>query len=133
MRYKATFALGLGVGYLLGSKAGRARYEELMSKYREFVGKPEVRDTAQRVQSELIDLAGTAKEKVAAKVARKHGDDADTSTWGGTGTSGSTDSDLSAAGMGAGTGGSFGTSDGDGLTGGTTGRTTGPTSGMPTV
>ena len=29
MRYRITFATGLAIGYVLGARAGRARYEQL--------------------------------------------------------------------------------------------------------
>ncbi len=68
MRYKATFVAGFGLGYLLGGKAGRARYEQIMKSIRGFLGTPVVQETASAIQHEAIDLVHTAKDKVSRKV-----------------------------------------------------------------
>jgi hypothetical protein len=64
MRYKATFVTGFAAGYLLGAKAGRARYEQLMKQWRSFLGRPEVHDAAETAKHEATDLLGTAKRVV---------------------------------------------------------------------
>ena len=64
MRYKATFLTGFAAGYVLGSKAGRARYEQIVKQWRSFIGKPEVRQAAETVKHETGDLLGTAKRVV---------------------------------------------------------------------
>lgn len=60
MRYKATFATGFAAGYVLGAKAGRARYEQIMRGLRSLAGRPEV-----------TDLLGTAKRAVTDRFAGK--------------------------------------------------------------
>jgi hypothetical protein len=64
MRYKATFVTGFAAGYVLGAKAGRARYEQIMASWRSLMGKPEVQHAAEAVKHETSDLLGTAKRVV---------------------------------------------------------------------
>jgi hypothetical protein len=64
MRYKATFVTGFAAGYVLGAKAGRARYEQIMKQWRAFAGKPEVHQAADTARHEASDLLGTAKRVV---------------------------------------------------------------------
>ena len=64
MRYKATFVTGFAAGYVLGSKAGRARYEQIMKQFRALMGKPEVQQTVETAKHEAGDLLGTAKRVV---------------------------------------------------------------------
>jgi hypothetical protein len=63
---KITFLLGAGVGFVLGSKAGSAPYQQLESKVRQVSRRPEVREAVDQ-------LAGTAKDQAAA-VTEKVGD-----------------------------------------------------------
>ncbi len=64
-----------GVGYVLGTKAGRERYEQMRSAYGKVKNDPRVqekthqaadlaRDKAPMVKEKLSDAAGTAGEKV---------------------------------------------------------------------
>jgi len=64
MRYKATFVTGFAAGYVLGAKAGRHRYEQIMTRWRSFLGKPEVRQATETARHEASDLLGTAKRVV---------------------------------------------------------------------
>lgn len=61
---KVTFLTGFAAGYLLGAKAGRARYEAIMTSWRTMIGKPEVQQAAETVKQETSDLLGTAKRVV---------------------------------------------------------------------
>ncbi|MGB9378800.1 MAG: hypothetical protein WCB04_14950 [Mycobacteriales bacterium] len=61
---KLTFALGFGAGYLFGTKAGRARYEQILRSVREVRDNPAVQETAGVVQAQAADLLSTAKDKV---------------------------------------------------------------------
>jgi len=65
---KFTLAVGFGVGYLLGTKAGRARYEQIMRSLRGLKSNPAVQETAGVVQAQAVDLLSTAKEKVGDKL-----------------------------------------------------------------
>jgi hypothetical protein len=42
MGFKSGLLVGFGVGYVLGTKAGRERYEELKASWDQFVGNPSV-------------------------------------------------------------------------------------------
>jgi hypothetical protein len=42
MGFKSGMLVGFGVGYVLGSKAGRERYEELRAAWDQFMGNPSV-------------------------------------------------------------------------------------------
>ncbi|MDQ1713266.1 MAG: hypothetical protein QOE45_2716 [Frankiaceae bacterium] len=64
MRYKATFVTGFAAGYVLGSKAGRARYEQIVKQWRALMGRPEVHEAAETAKHEASDLLGTAKRVV---------------------------------------------------------------------
>ena len=64
MRYKATFLTGFAAGYVLGAKAGRRRYEQIVSQWRSFMGKPEVKQATETARHEASDLLGTAKRVV---------------------------------------------------------------------
>jgi hypothetical protein len=64
MRYKATFVTGFAAGYVLGAKAGRRRYEQIVTQWRSLVGKPEVKQAAETARHEASDLLGTAKRVV---------------------------------------------------------------------
>ena len=64
MRYKATFVTGFATGYVLGSKAGRKRYEQIVAQWRSFMGKTEVKQVTETAMQEAGDLLGTAKRVV---------------------------------------------------------------------
>ncbi|MGW5875721.1 hypothetical protein ACWFMI_04070 [Nocardiopsis terrae] len=46
MRYRITFVAGLAIGYVLGAKAGRARYEQLSRTARRVADSPLVQEVA---------------------------------------------------------------------------------------
>ena len=50
MGQKTGFLIGFGVGYVLGSKAGRQRYEELVRWWNQFSGNPTVQRAAERTK-----------------------------------------------------------------------------------
>jgi hypothetical protein len=78
MRYKATFLVGFGTGYVLGTKAGRQRYEQIMRSFRQFTGRPEVQEAAGLVEGKAESLFKTAKTTVSDKLHK--GDKAKTGT-----------------------------------------------------
>ena len=73
MRYKLTFLAGAAVGYVLGARAGRARYEQisdLASRVAATEAMQKARDTAVEQAAHLADMARTTVgEKVTAAVA----------------------------------------------------------------
>ncbi|AUS80080.1 hypothetical protein C1701_19015 [Actinoalloteichus sp. AHMU CJ021] len=50
-------AIGAAVGYVLGAKAGRARYEQLVRAYQQVVNHPTVRTTVDSASAKVRDLA----------------------------------------------------------------------------
>ncbi|WP_051393301.1 YtxH domain-containing protein [Glycomyces arizonensis] len=58
------FVAGLGIGYILGAKAGRERYEQIMNWTREVTGN----DKVQHVASTVRDQAGRAKDAAQDKI-----------------------------------------------------------------
>jgi hypothetical protein len=61
MRYKATFLVGFGVGYVLGSRAGRERYEAIARTTRRLLENPAVQETAGVLQAQAINLVDDAR------------------------------------------------------------------------
>jgi hypothetical protein len=68
MRYKATFAMGFAAGYVLGAKAGRERYEQIMRTARGLSESPTVQSAAGVLQAQATSLVGTAKQAVVARL-----------------------------------------------------------------
>ncbi len=94
---KLTFVIGFGAGYLLGSKAGRARYEQIMRMFRGVKENPTVQETAGVVQAQATGLYSQAKEKVGEKLGQARGGSTESSGPGTTtGTTTSTYPDYSA-------------------------------------
>jgi hypothetical protein len=58
MGFKTGLLVGMGVGYVLGTKAGRERYEELKATWDQFSGNPSV----QRLVSKGKDIVETGTE-----------------------------------------------------------------------
>lgn len=59
MGFKTGLLVGLGVGYVLGSKAGRERYEEIRASWDQFTGNPSV----QRMVSKGREVVETGTER----------------------------------------------------------------------
>ena len=85
MGFKTGLIVGFGVGYVLGAKAGRERYEELRGAWDGFTGNPRVQEAVEKGK----DLVGTATkegltavqggvEKAAGAVKERLGEDGDT-------------------------------------------------------
>jgi hypothetical protein len=60
---KTTFVLGFGAGYILGSKAGRERYEQIRAAARELQENPAVQSAAGVLQQQASDLVAQAKHR----------------------------------------------------------------------
>ena len=65
---KITFAAGFATGYVLGARAGRARYEQIRDAARAFASNPTVQSTASTVQHQASDALSTAKDKAASSL-----------------------------------------------------------------
>ncbi|GAB2943656.1 MULTISPECIES: YtxH domain-containing protein [Streptomyces] len=68
MRYRLTFVAGLALGYVLGTRAGRERYEQLKKSARQFAQNPAVRNTAESAAQQGRVFAGKAYHVVSEKV-----------------------------------------------------------------
>ncbi|MEW9548103.1 YtxH domain-containing protein [Nonomuraea sp. NPDC050783] len=64
MRYRMTFAVGLAVGYVLGSRAGRERYEQIKRAAQRVADNPRVQEVAGVVGAQASKYAETAKSKM---------------------------------------------------------------------
>ena len=62
MQGKLTLAVGFVAGYVLGSKAGRQRYEEIVAQARKVAGNQTVQSTAGVLQAQASDLVNKAKQ-----------------------------------------------------------------------
>ncbi|HEV8374585.1 MAG TPA: YtxH domain-containing protein [Actinomycetota bacterium] len=61
MRGKLGIAVGLAAGYVLGTRAGRERYQQLTASAKRLADDPSVK----RLQEELNGLFGAAKQRAA--------------------------------------------------------------------
>ncbi|MCP2262451.1 hypothetical protein LX15_006188 [Streptoalloteichus tenebrarius] len=50
------FLLGVAAGYVLGARAGRERYEQIVSTYRRFVDHPTVQGLAGIVRAKVSEI-----------------------------------------------------------------------------
>ena len=65
---KLTLAAAAGAGYVLGAKAGKERYNQIESKFREIAGMPAVQSATATVKDTASSVADTAKSTVNDKV-----------------------------------------------------------------
>lgn len=66
---KLAVAAGFAAGYVLGSKAGRQRYEEIVAQARKVAGNETVQSTAGVLQAKGTELVDKAKQSdIASKV-----------------------------------------------------------------
>ncbi|MEU4796931.1 YtxH domain-containing protein [Streptomyces sp. NPDC023327] len=68
MRYRLTFVAGLALGYVLGTRAGRERYEKLKKSAREIAQNPAVRNTVESAGQQGREVAGKAFHTVSEKM-----------------------------------------------------------------
>lgn len=61
---KLSFLLGFGIGYVLGSKAGRQRYEQLLRSWRQVRDNPSVQEAAGLVQARAENAVGAVKSRI---------------------------------------------------------------------
>jgi hypothetical protein len=67
MRNKLIFLTGVGVGYVLGTRAGRQRYEQLVRAGRKLKENPTIQETAGILQAQAGELVSSAKGTVSDK------------------------------------------------------------------
>lgn len=68
MRYRLTFVAGLALGYVLGTRAGRERYEQLKKSARQVAQNPAVRNVAESAAQQGRGFADKAYHSVSDKV-----------------------------------------------------------------
>jgi hypothetical protein len=71
MRYRFAFITGAAVGYVMGTRAGRERYEQIMRLSRRLAENPTVQEAAGVIRAQAGELAGTARQRVGDKVQEK--------------------------------------------------------------
>ncbi len=69
MRARLAFLAGVAAGYVLGSRAGRERYEQIMRTARKVRDNPTVQETAGLVQAQAGRIASTGRGVVGDKLA----------------------------------------------------------------
>jgi len=70
MRVKVPFVTGAALGYVLGARAGRGRYEQLRRLARNASESPTVQEAAGAMQAQAAGLLGGARRVVAERVTR---------------------------------------------------------------
>ncbi|MBT2874049.1 YtxH domain-containing protein [Streptomyces cellulosae] len=68
MRYRLTFVAGAVLGYVLGTKAGRERYEQMKRTALQLAQNPAVRNTAETAAQQSREFADKAYNVVSDKV-----------------------------------------------------------------
>ncbi|MCF6526143.1 YtxH domain-containing protein [Streptomyces sp. JJ36] len=71
MRYRLTFIAGLAVGYVLGARAGRERYEQLREGGRRIAGNPAVRNARETAAQNGRQMATRAYDTVNERVGHR--------------------------------------------------------------
>lgn len=68
MMKRMAFLAGAAVGYVVGTRAGRERYEQIRQASRRVTENPTVQETAGLLRAQAEDMAGSAKEKVTSRL-----------------------------------------------------------------
>ena len=68
MRYRFTFIAGLAVGFVIGARAGRERYEQIKKLARKAADSPAVQQAAGAAQAQAAGIARSARDKVTSKL-----------------------------------------------------------------
>jgi hypothetical protein len=67
MRYRLVFFIGLGIGFVIGTRAGRERYEQMRRAARKIADNPAVQQAAGALQAQATGYAKAAGGKVAGR------------------------------------------------------------------
>jgi hypothetical protein len=65
MRYRVTFLAGLAIGFIVGARAGRERYEQMVKMGRKVVENPTVQRTTRTAGAKAAGLTKAAGQKAA--------------------------------------------------------------------
>jgi hypothetical protein len=65
MRGKLTFVIGAAVGFVLGTRAGRERYDDIVRTTRKVLDNPNVHEAAGAVQAQATKLYTRGKDTLA--------------------------------------------------------------------
>jgi hypothetical protein len=68
MRYRATFIAGLAVGFIVGARAGRERYEQMMRLGRQAADSPAVKQATRVASEKATELTKVARDKATARM-----------------------------------------------------------------
>jgi hypothetical protein len=68
MRYRFMFLAGLAVGFIIGARAGRERYEQLKTLASKAKDSPAMQQAAGAAQARAANLARAAKDQAAQRV-----------------------------------------------------------------
>src|SRR5215470_17149407 len=68
MGYRLAFIVGFGVGYIVGARAGRERYEQMKKAATQVVQSPPVQKATQAAGAKATELTKAAKDKAATQV-----------------------------------------------------------------
>ena len=77
MRFRIGLILGGGIGYVVGSKAGRERYDQIMKFAKTVSGNPTVQRTAGKMQAQAAQLGTQARRVMQEKTGSMSHDLAD--------------------------------------------------------
>ena len=67
-KYRISFLTGLAVGFVLGARAGRERYDQLVKAAKTVAEHPAVQQAAGTVQAQAAGLASAAGTKISEEV-----------------------------------------------------------------
>ncbi len=65
---KWIFAAGAGIGYVLGTRAGRQRYDAMVGKARDAMQRPQVKEATDAIQAEANRLYDEGRQLVRDRV-----------------------------------------------------------------
>lgn len=104
MAGKLKFLVGLGAGYVLGSRQGREQYDKIVAKAQSLWGNPKVQDAAEKVQHVAEEKVGGMTGSSSSSGGSSSTSSADSSDFGssstGSSSTGSTSGGSSSGGLG---------------------------------
>lgn len=71
MKTRAAFLAGAALGYVLGTRAGRERYEQIKQLSRQVSENPRVQEAAGVLRAQAGELAENARQRVGDRVQEK--------------------------------------------------------------